>query len=160
MEEPNAVYKLDLSKNKLKEFPLEILVFKNLNWLSLYKNKLTIIPEAIRELVFLQDLNLSNNRIDSLPEELFELVNLKVLRAAQNELSFLSANINCLEELETLDLWSNNFEDFPEELESLINLKVLDVRVILLNGEVHENLYGWLPNTKIYISPPCNSCLD
>ena len=49
---PDAVYVLDLTKSKLKAFPLEILKFKNLNILKLGKNKIASVPEGISQINF------------------------------------------------------------------------------------------------------------
>ena len=53
-----AVYRLDLSKQKLEEFPNSIFTFQNLEYLDLSKNKLSQIPLKISELKKLRVLSL------------------------------------------------------------------------------------------------------
>lgn len=60
---PESVVELDLADTKLKEFPEEILKFKNLKFLTLSNNEISEIPNEINKLQFLIGINLSNNPI-------------------------------------------------------------------------------------------------
>jgi len=60
---PESVVELDLADTKLKEFPEEILRFKNLKFLTLSNNDISEIPNEINKLQFLIGINLSNNPI-------------------------------------------------------------------------------------------------
>lgn len=156
IKNPDDVVKLVLRKEKLKTFPLEILQFKNLQYLDLSKNSFTELPDTIRELKNLQVLILSKNEIEYLPKTIGELSNLKTLNVNQNELVELPASVGRLKKLEYLDLWSNNLERFPDSMVDLKdNLKVLDLRVILLSDDIQQRLLHWLPKTKIHFSPNC-----
>lgn len=155
LQNPDKVYRLDLSKKKLKVFPLEVLKFKNLQELNLSKNKLDSLPEQIGMLVNLQILNLSGNRLQYLPDSIGELKNLKKLVASRNSLVALPKRIGDLQNLEILDIWENDLSVFPEEMGKLKKLRWMDVRVILLNDEDQERLRKLLPNTKIFFSPSC-----
>src|SRR2546425_3369319 len=55
---PDIVFRLNLSKHKLKEFPADIFKFKNLRELDLSHNKIDSIPAKIGTLYNLQRLNL------------------------------------------------------------------------------------------------------
>lgn len=101
---PEKVYKLSLSNQKLKAFPLEVLLFKNL-----------------------QVLNLSGNKIDSLPPEIGTLKNLQELNLAKNKLTKLPRSIGDLNHLEKLYLTSNNLYKFPNEMRGLQQLRYLDI---------------------------------
>ena len=156
LKDPDNVYKLNLRKQKLKEFPMGILKLKNLRELNLNKNKIKIIPEEIYKLKNLRYLNLARNKITSIPVEFFKLVNLKVLIINENDIEVIPPQIDRLQNLEILDLWGNNLSVFPDELANMKNLKLLDLRVISLNDDAQERISNMLPNTKIHFSPSCN----
>lgn len=156
MKYPDKVIKLELRKEKLTEFPEEILKFRNLQYLDLTKNRLTEIPSSIDTLRDLQVLILSKNSIESLPKEIGRLKNLRTLNVNQNELVGLPPQIGNLENLQYLDLWSNNISYFPEQMRYLKNLKVMDLRVILINSPDQKKIQEMLPHTRIFFSPSCN----
>ena len=153
---PNDVYVLDLTKNKLKAFPVELLLFKNLNILKLGKNKIASVPESISKLIFLQEVDLGKNKLDAFPGGLVELINLKKLVLNQNYIEGIPFMIKNLQKLEYLDMWSNNLRSFPESLNELINLKELDLRVIQFSKEEKERITKLVPNAKIHFSASCN----
>lgn len=155
LQNPDKVYRLNLSKKKLKTFPIEILKLKNLQELNLSKNKIDSLPNRIGTLTRLQILNVSGNKLVKLPDSIGELKNLKKLIASRNSLHALPKRIGDLENLEVLDLWENDLSVFPEEMNKLKKLRWLDLRVILLNDEDQERIRKLLPNTKIFFSPSC-----
>ena len=153
---PDEVYVLDLTKTKLKTFPLEILKFKNLNILKLGKNKITSVPEGISKLIFLQELDLGKNKLDAFPGGIVELGNLKKLVLNQNYIEGIPYMIKNLQKLEYLDMWSNDLSSFPESLNELKNLKEFDLRVIQFTKGEKERITNLLPDTKIHFSSSCN----
>ncbi len=100
----NQVYKLNLSKQKLKEFPKEILLFENL-----------------------QELNLSDNLIKELPNEISNLKNLQVLNLSKNKIKKLPVTIGDLKHLHTFYFSKNRLVYFPNEMRGLDNLKFIDI---------------------------------
>ena len=155
MRHPEKVIKLELKREKLKQFPLQVLKFTNLQYLDLSKNKIKELPEGIDTLKNLQFLILSRNKLEKLPKQIGGLPNLKLLNINQNELFDLPAQLGKLEKLEVLDLWSNNIGSFPEEMKYMKNLRVLDLRVIMISDEEQAKIKSFLPNTKIFLSPNC-----
>lgn len=153
---PDAVYVLDLTKSKLKTFPLEILKFKNLNILKMGKNKISSVPEGISQLLFLQELDLGKNKLDAFPGGLVELVHLKKLVLNQNYIKVIPYMIKNLQQLEYLDMWSNNLNSFPESLNELKKLQEFDLRVIQFTKAEKERITTLLPDTKIHFSSSCN----
>lgn len=144
----DKVYRLNLSNKGLKEFPMEILKLKKLQYLTLDSNQITIIPTQMNELQKLEYLSLSNNNIQELPSgmgelrelrflyidnnkisvlpaELFKLNNLKRLVISDNKLIELPKEIKVLKELEILLASNNQFENIPDEIGHLYNLERL-----------------------------------
>lgn len=105
---PDKVYKLDLSDNKLREFPIEVLMFKNLQVLNLSDNHIKSIPPEIKIFKNLQELNLYHNRIKFLPAEIGDLANLHTLLLANNNLYKFPIEIRGLQKLQLMDITSNN----------------------------------------------------
>src|SRR5207248_1866639 len=60
LADSDHVYRLNLSRKKLKAFPAEIFRLKNLQDLDLSHNKIDSIPKEISSLTQLQRLNLSS----------------------------------------------------------------------------------------------------
>ena len=155
LKNPEKVIKLELRKNKLKSFPMEILKFPNLQYLDLSKNSIKELPIEISQLKNLQYFAISKNSLEEFPPQIGDLSNLFYLNANQNELTAIPHAIGKLVKLRNLDLWSNNIDGFPEELKELKSLKILDLRVILIPDAQQNNIQAMLPNTKVYFSPYC-----
>lgn len=159
MKNPEKVFRLHLVKVKLKEFPVEIFQFKNLQELILDKNKINEIPDAISELKNLETLRLSHNRIDSIPPALLKLQHLKTLDLSDNIIGSVPENIDFLSNLEYLILWDNPIYYYPNSIGDLQKLKVLDILNNQLNYSTRDRLQSSLPNVKFIHSPPCN-CVE
>jgi Leucine-rich repeat (LRR) protein len=156
LKNPEGVIRLSLRKQKLKEMPLEILQFKNLQYLDLSKNNIKELPPEIGNLKNLQYFSMTKSALEIFPPELGNLTNLRWLILNQNEIMLLPPQIGNLSKLEYLDLWSNNLDHFPDELRNLKKLKILDLRVILINDQDQARIAGLLPETKIFFSANCN----
>ncbi|MBA3682693.1 MAG: leucine-rich repeat domain-containing protein [Bacteroidetes bacterium] len=152
---PDKVVKLSLRKKKYKDFPMQILKFKNLQYLDLSKNSLKELPDSITTLKKLQYLIVSKNSLEALPNTIGGLTNLKYINVNQNEIGRIPYSFGQLENLEIADLWSNNLEYFPETLKNLQKLKAMDLRNILIPQIHQDNIQSMLPNTVIYFSPAC-----
>jgi len=156
LNDSTNVLKLDLSKQKLTEFPKELRKLTSLQYLDLSKNKITDLPTWIGELKDLQVLILYKNKIDSLRWQIGELSHLKYLDLNRTDLEKLPRSMGKLKELQTLNLWSDNIGSYPYELKNLSdNLKTLDLRDVLVNDASQKFLKAILPNTTIYFSPIC-----
>jgi Leucine-rich repeat (LRR) protein len=156
MKDTANVIKLDLSKQKLTEFPKGIRKLVNLQYLDLSKNKIYKIPAWIGELKDLQVLILSKTKIDSLPTEFGELTHLKYLMMNRAELVTLPHSIGNLKELKGISLWQDNISSYPYELKNISgNLQSMDLRDVLVPQATQDYLKSLLPNTTIYFSPIC-----
>jgi len=154
---PEKVYRLDLTKQKLKAVPMEVFKLYNLQELILAKNKLQELPPEIGTLTNLEKLNLEKNDLTVLPPAIGNLTNLKELIVNRNEIYKLPPEIGNLVNLVKLDMWSNEIDEFPEEINKLKDtLKYLDLRVILINLDKQKKIIELLPNTYIYFNKSCN----
>ena len=157
MVNPEKVYRLDLTKQKLKAVPMEVFKLYNLQELILAKNKIQELPPEIGTLTNLEKLNLEKNELTVLPPTIGNLTNLKELIVNRNEIYKLPPEIGNLVNLAKLDMWSNEIDEFPEEISKLKDtLKYLDLRVILINLDKQKKIIELLPNTYIYFNKSCN----
>lgn len=156
LKNPEEVYKLNLRKKRLKEFPFDILKFKNLQELNLYKNRIRVIPKEIGTLESLQKLNLSHNKIQAIPKEIGNLSNLNELIINQNDISYLPPETGNLTRLYFLDCWGTYITSLPAEISKINNtLKTIDLRIISMNIHEQRAIIDLLPKTKIYFSKAC-----
>ncbi len=156
MAEPMQVYRLDLSKQKLKVLPEELRRLPNLNALDLGRNKLKELPSWFTDLANLQELTLSGNKLVDFPEVICGLRHLKRLDMSRNALTGLPACLGRLKELTSLDLWSNDLANFPDELDGMEALRYVDLRVIQFSPKEMERIVELWPRAKIQFSAPCN----
>jgi Leucine-rich repeat (LRR) protein len=159
-QNPDKVYRLKINRKRLTAFPLEILRFRNLKYLSLGSNRLRWIPGDIGQLRNLEYLDLSKNNITEIPPEIGNLTRLRELILYQNEIDSLPPVIGQLKQLEKLDLWENEISGLPEEMKNLTNLKELDLRGILFTEKQHLQFRELLPGVQIHLSPGCNTCKE
>ncbi|MFC5044124.1 leucine-rich repeat domain-containing protein [Aquimarina hainanensis] len=78
---------INLDNNSLKEFPEEILSFKNLKTINLSFNEIKKIPQSISDLKRLKNLNIRGNYISSLPKSLKLMENLRLVLLIDTDLS-------------------------------------------------------------------------
>jgi len=112
---PDSVYKLSLTKQDLDEFPLEILLFKNLQILNLSRNKIDSLPPEIGYLQNLQELNLMANRLNELPRTMGELQNLRSLYLSRNRLHMFPPEMRSLQGLKFMDITYNDWLTYEIE---------------------------------------------
>ncbi len=159
LENPAAVLRLDLSKQKLPTFPEEIFSLSNLQELRLNKCRLSNLPNRFQELPNLQQLQCQHNELDTIPPSLFRLKFLKTLDLADNFIGVIPEEIEQLTQLQTLALWDNPVTYYPESLTEMQQLKVLDVLNNAMSRDTQQRLKSGLPKCKIIMSPPC-ACMD
>ncbi|MDX2360365.1 MAG: leucine-rich repeat domain-containing protein [Crocinitomicaceae bacterium] len=131
-ENKERITVLNLSDLDLKEVPLEILLFPNL-----------------------QALDLSSNDIEELPDELFTINSLRCLDVGFNLLSSLSDSIVNLKNLFHLDISANRYHGFPPSILGLTSLEQLfigqnDIQVIPQEiGKLKELTYLNIPYANL-----------
>jgi len=156
LDSEEDVYVLDLSKDGLKEFPLDVLKLTELRSLKLSKNKLTHLPDEVAGLDKLEEISLSKNSFSTFPIVLTKLTCLKRIYIDQNEITAIPHDINKLVHLELLDMWSNDVYIVPDSLSELDNLTFFYLSVIQMSTDDQERINKLLPNTKVYFSNTCN----
>lgn len=155
LKNPDAVIKLILRKQHLKKFPLEILKFKNLQYLDISKNSIKELPDSIDRLTNLQYFICSKTGLERIPKQIGALTNLVYINFNQNELVALPPQIGNLDKLKNFDLWSNELDTFPETLANLSSLQVMDLRNILIGDDIQKHLKELMPKATIHLSPSC-----
>ena len=78
--------RVDLSSNKLKNFPVDLCTLPNVDAVDLSKNLITHLPKDVSSLKAIE-LNLNRNHLKYLNDALCECGRLKVLRVEENCLS-------------------------------------------------------------------------
>ncbi|MFT6997767.1 MAG: Leucine-rich repeat (LRR) protein [Cryomorphaceae bacterium] len=152
LKNPEKVYRLNLSNQKLQFSDSIWSQFTNLQYLSFKNDHLKEIPEGVGFLKNLKVLDLSGNDFEVLPssfenltnlEELFlnddkflkfeknipvlsTLPNLKTLHIENDGLKSLPKDIYKLSHLESLYLNNNRFKQMPIEIEALEKLQFID----------------------------------
>lgn len=144
---PDTIKEVNLWYSGLHQIPKEILLFKNLESLSLEDNdlsqadfsilrqlpklkklklqecRLKRIPSSIFSLTALEEFDIYSNYISEIPEALFNLSNLKSLQIGGNNLKSLSSNISKLSKLEWIEFSSTQIMKLPNEMTKLKYLK-------------------------------------
>jgi Leucine-rich repeat (LRR) protein len=156
LSNPDSVFRLDLSKKKLKALPQDLLKFKNLQELKISRNGLKELPTWIGDFKNLQVLDASYNDLKELPVEIGKLENLTFLFLNRNVIETLPHEIGTLKNLEVLELWDNEIGVLPEELKNCKSLRKLELRGILFSASEQRQINDLLPETEVYFSPSCN----
>jgi len=102
----------------------------NLTWLQALEvecSELPKLPESFGNLKNLEILELSNCKLTSLPKSFGNLKNLKKLELSKNNLSSVPNNFGDLQNLQDLNLEKNCLEMLPESFGNLENLKSLEI---------------------------------
>lgn len=152
---PDSVYKLNLTKKKLKQVPPEVFGFKNLQILNLSKNDLKELPVQIGELTNLQHIDASNNKLESIPSQIGLLENMVHLNFNRNLIVAIPPEIGNLKNLEVLEMWDNELDSIPDSIKNLHNLKVLELRGILFSENDQRYVRKLVPHARVYFSPSC-----
>lgn len=160
LQAPEQVIRLDLTRERLKTFPDEILQFTNLQELVLNRNKLDSLPQSITQLKHLTILRANRNEIDSFPAYLCKLNKLVILDLSNNYIKSIPDDIYKLKNLEEFIMWSNIIGHFPQSLSRLKNLKTFDLLHNEMSVSEQDKLKFLLPDVELILSPPCNCEFD
>ncbi|MCK4934164.1 MAG: leucine-rich repeat domain-containing protein [Simkaniaceae bacterium] len=124
---PQKIEELELTCQKLRRVPQEIVMLNSLLFLTLDSNMIQTLPKSISQLTSLEMLNVTNNELQTLPEEIGMLTNLQCLELSENRLQNLPNALIDLCSLIELTIDSNQFTILPEIVFSLTTLKHLTI---------------------------------
>lgn len=99
---------LDLSNNKIKNFPKNLSVLQHLSMIDVRNNEIANI-DGINDLKCVE-INLNRNRINALPTTIISCKRLKVLRVEENCLSEINPEILKNSSISVLDADGNLFD--------------------------------------------------
>jgi len=151
-----TIFRLDLSRQGLREVPPAVAQLTELRELRLRKNRLSTLPESLQTLKKLTFLDASSNRLVIFPAVCWAWPSLRSLDLGDNEIEIIPEDIDGLQQLETLSLWSNPIERYPASLSDMPSLRRLDLLHNLLDPEEHQWIQDLLPHVAVVLSPPCH----
>ncbi|XP_038661989.1 malignant fibrous histiocytoma-amplified sequence 1 homolog [Scyliorhinus canicula] len=117
------ISQLILDRNRLKNVT-DLRKLSNLKTLIMSKNELVDFPSDIGALRHLEKLHLNQNKIQQIPEGILsQLPRLKQLKLNNNRLTDFPGDLACCKELEYLNLSHNLVEEIPETVAALGKLE-------------------------------------
>lgn len=158
--------RLSLNAYEIIEIPDLLYTCSDVEHLYLHRNKITVVPQEITQLVNLTTLTLDYNNITHLPPEIGNLKNLVNLNISYNPLKVLIPEIGELENLEAF--WCNKIQlrEIPKEIGKLEKLDTFGARgneLVALPEEI-TNLtkLRWLTleNNFIETLPDTMDCME
>ena len=93
-EQGTPIYRLDLSKQKLKALPVEIWEWTELREVILDRNRITTLGSELKAFVFLERFSANSNRITRFPKALIEMYQLVELHLGDNLIDSIPLNID------------------------------------------------------------------
>ncbi|XP_034946675.1 leucine-rich repeat-containing protein 58 [Chelonus insularis] len=119
---------LNLSGNRLTEFPEQIVPLSELKYLYLGGNSITEISKDIWKMHKLKILSMGGNKLTEVPASLGGLTSLSALILCDNMLENLPSSIANLKNLKSLLLHKNRLRTLPTEIITLKGLTELSLR--------------------------------
>jgi len=153
------ITKIDLSNNKIKEIPEDIVNLNEVVSFRMLNNALEFLPESLFLITTLKSVDLSNNQIKQLPPTFIRCSSLVEVNMRHNKLEILPTHFGGLWNLEVLDLSENNIKTFRLSEGDFPKLKRLDLsknQIQTLDaglGSLTELEYLNLSKNKIYELP-------
>ena len=128
---PELVDYVNLDRNELEEFPVELSTLTGLKWLRLNRNKLSALKD-VSPLVNLRRIYLKGNRFTSVPEELKALPALTDVDLSQNPITEVPDWLVAKKGLENVSFTETLLKKLPDDLsgwESLTSLQLGGLRL-------------------------------
>ncbi|XP_066583961.1 leucine-rich repeat-containing protein 58 [Prorops nasuta] len=127
-ENLSELRELNLSGNRLTDFPEQIFDLAGLKYLYLGGNNISEIKKDVWKLQRLQVLSMGSNRLIEVPSTLGQLKSLQALVLCDNMLESLPGSIANLSNLKSLLLHKNRLKTLPTEIITLKCLTELSLR--------------------------------
>lgn len=157
--DPDTVYAIDFTRDKMGSIPESITKFSQLQGLKLTKNKLTGLPEFFSELKSIRFLYLDKNDFTYFPVPIFHLDELVYLDISRNKIGAIPRGISNLKKLKYLDVWDNRFTNIDPAFAKLQQLEFIDLRGTTFAPSFVEKWTNAFPNANVEFDKPCN-CLE
>ena len=155
-----VVLALDLSRQRLKDLPPDLMLLEDLTYLLASRNRLDHFPDWLADMTDLQAIVADHNRFRDFPEVLLRMPHLTQISMGDNELQGIPLDIDLITELEVLSLWSNLLASFPASLGNLAQLQILDLLHNEMTVDEQNMLTALLPDVQLNLSEPCNCEFD
>jgi len=126
--------------NRITSIPQEIFKLKNLKKLFIGNNKLSSLPSTLCENEQLEVLSLRGNEFSVLPDVLFQLNNLIYLDVSHNQITILNPELGNLKKLTRLFLDFNYLNSIPKEIGKLENLLIFSIGKNQIDYELPKEL--------------------
>lgn len=160
VEDPRTIFRLDLSRQRLRSVPEELARFTELRELRLDRNKLDTLPAFLDRFSHLEIFSAQENALTAFPTAMWSWPQLRELHLGDNWIERIPIDIDALTHLEELTLWSNVIENFPVSLSELPRLRRVDLLYNDMTAEEQELLRMWLPDVEVVLSEPCRCEFD
>lgn len=155
------IYRIDLSKKRLKQFPSELIPWTEIREINLNQNKITEIDADLRDWIYLEEFSAASNRLTRFPASVLSWRQLKELDLGDNFIDSIPMDLDELSALKNLSLWSNIIGYYPASLGDLPQLEWLDLQLNDMTAEEQDALKSWLPSrVDLQLSPPCRCVFD
>lgn len=151
----DSVRAIEITKVKLKEFPIDLSEYKNLEHLVITKVPMANMA-GLEKLTQLKTLKLDKLDLAYFPIEITQLVNLESLIVSRVEFAAVPKQIERLQKLKYLDLYGSVITSLPEEIQNLTELKRLNLTGISFTPQEQKVIKEMLPAVKIKMDAPCN----
>lgn len=155
------IYRLDLTKQRMRTFPEEIASWTELREVVLDRNKLKRIDADLSQWAFIERFSAVSNDLESFPASTVQWTSLQALELGNNTIDSIPLDIDQLKQLQVLSLWSNVIAHYPASLGDLRRLETLDLQYNDMTLEEQELLKSWLPlSVNLKLSAPCRCDFD
>lgn len=155
-----VVLALDLSRQRLKDLPPDLMLLEDLTYLLASRNRLDHFPDWLADMTDLKAVVADHNRFRNFPEVLFRMPHLTQISMGDNELQGIPLDIDLIADLEVLSLWSNLLASFPASLGNLERLQILDLLHNEMTVEEQGMITALLPDVQLNFSEPCDCDFD
>ena len=145
-----SLTRLDMSCNRMPELDhIDFKCLPELRALKVQNNRLTHLPESIKDLKYLNYVNISNNKFDVFPTVICNVQGLQDLDASFNTFQTLPDEISQLKNIKRAVFVGNQLASLPKTASELKSLRELDIR---RNALTDISVVCNLPNLAVLLA--------